>query len=96
MVNHLLRCPRKTPQARAKVGFVPDVRFETADPSVVFGLVNAGLGLAIVQESLNKAREQGVVLRPLPKSFSLRTQIFMVARADVRPLMSRFLACQRA
>src|SRR6218665_4068616 len=38
--------------ACTSAGFIPNVRFEAAEPSVVLGLVNAGVGLAIVQQSL--------------------------------------------
>lgn len=80
--------------ACASAGFMPDVRFEASDPSVVLGLVDAGFGLAIVQESLHKARTRGIVFRSLPKSFPLRAQIYRVTRADVRPLVSRFINSQ--
>lgn len=80
--------------ACASAGFMPDVRFEASDPSVVLGLVDAGFGLAIVQESLHKARTRGIIFRSLPKSFPLRAQIYRVTRADVRPLVSRFINSQ--
>lgn len=82
-------------EACANAGFMPDVRLEASDPSVVLGLVDAGFGLAILQESLLRTRTKGMVFRPLPKSFSLRAKIFRVARADARPLVTRFLNSQR-
>jgi len=94
---------KDSPEARrtligacASVGFLPDVRFEAAEPSVVLGLVEAGIGLAIVQESLSRARIKGVVFRPLPPSFPMRAQIYRVTKRNPRPIVERFLCSQRA
>ncbi|KAB7591304.1 LysR substrate-binding domain-containing protein [Verminephrobacter eiseniae] len=94
---------KDSPEARlglmgacASAGFIPNVRFEAAEPSVVLGLVNAGVGLAIVQQSLGKTPRRGIVLRPLPSSFPMRAQIFRVTRKTVRPLVARFLGSQKA
>jgi DNA-binding transcriptional LysR family regulator len=94
---------KDSPEARlslmgacASAGFIPNVRFEAAEPSVVLGLVDAGVGLAIVQQSLGKAPRRGIVLRPLPSSFPMRAQIFRVTRKTVRPLVARFLGSQKA
>jgi len=94
---------RESPEARqtlleacASAGFAPSVRFEASDPTVVLGLVDAGVGLAIVQESLRGSITKGIVLRPLPSSFPMRVQIFRVWRECARPLVSRFLSAQRS
>lgn len=75
---------RGNPQARAEwiaacraSGFTPDVRIEAVEPTTILGLVAAGVGLAIVQESLAGAAPAGVVMRPLP-TFPLRVRIFAV------------------
>ena len=72
---------RGNPEARAAwiaacraSGFTPRVAVEAAEPATVLGLVAAGVGLAMVQESLAVAAPSGVVLRPLP-SFPLRVRI---------------------
>lgn len=94
---------KDSPEARqslmgacASAGFIPNVRFEAAEPSVVLGLVDAGVGLAIVQESLGEAPGRGIVLRPLPPSFPMRAKIFRVTRKTTRPLVARFLSSQKA
>ncbi|MDP2012555.1 MAG: LysR substrate-binding domain-containing protein [Phenylobacterium sp.] len=72
------------PQARAEwiaacraSGFAPDVRIEAVEPTTILGLVAAGVGLAMVQESLAGAAPAGVVMRPLP-TFPLRMRVFAV------------------
>ncbi|MCP3020627.1 LysR substrate-binding domain-containing protein [Cupriavidus basilensis] len=94
---------RESPEARqtlleacASAGFSPSVRFEASDPTVALGLVDAGVGLAIVQESLGSSITKGIVLRPLPSSFPMRVRIFRVSRECTRPLVSRFLSAQRS
>lgn len=91
----------ESPEARqsllaacASAGFMPNIRFEAADPSVVLGLVESGLGLAIVQKSLEVTASSGIVFRSLPSSFPLRARIFRVTRKVVRPLVARFLDSQ--
>lgn len=73
---------RGNPQARAEwiaacraTGFTPDVRVEAIEPATILGLVAAGVGLAMVQESLAATAPAGVVLRELP-AFPLRMRVF--------------------
>ncbi len=75
---------RGNPQARADwiaacraAGFTPDVRVEAIEPATILGLVAAGVGMAMVQESLVHAAPTGVVMRPLP-TFPLRMRVFAV------------------
>ncbi len=48
-----------------KAGFTPEIRFEATQLATVLGLVEAGLGLAVVQRSAQRAAPPGVVFRPL-------------------------------
>ena len=73
---------RGNPQARAEwvaacraTGFTPDVRVEAIEPATILGLVAAGVGLAMVQESLAATAPPGVTLRALP-TFPLRMRVF--------------------
>jgi len=49
----------------AQGGFAPDVRFEVQLQQTVLSLVNEGVGIALVPESMRKAQLAGVVFRPL-------------------------------
>lgn len=73
---------RGNPEARAAwiaacraSDFTPRIVVEATEPATVLGLVAAGVGLAMVQESLATAAPTGVVLRPLP-AFPLRVRVF--------------------
>ncbi|MEY4560830.1 MAG: hypothetical protein RLZZ618_107 [Pseudomonadota bacterium] len=63
-------------EACRRAGFVPHTAVEAADPSVVLGLVQAGLGLAIVQASMAAAAPPGVKFRPLPEAFTQRLSVY--------------------
>lgn len=65
----------------AAAGFTPDIRYEAAEPSTVMQLISAGLGMAVVQESLRETAPQGVVFRQIG-FFSERMQIFLVRRSS--------------
>jgi DNA-binding transcriptional LysR family regulator len=49
-----------------RAGFVPDVQYETNDRATVLGLVEAGLGIALLPASARRVAASGVVLRELP------------------------------
>lgn len=51
--------------ACAAGGFAPDIQFEVAHVSTTLGLVSAGLGLAVMQSSMQRMRPPGVVFRPI-------------------------------
>lgn len=51
--------------ACAACGFAPDIQFEVAHVSTTLGLVSAGLGLAVMQSSMQRMRPPGVVFRPM-------------------------------
>lgn len=65
----------------AAAGFTPDIRYEAAEPSTVMQLVTAGLGMAVMQESLRETAPQGVVFRSIG-FFTERIQIFLVRRSS--------------
>lgn len=84
-------------QACAVAGFMPSIQFEADNPTVALGFVEAGLGLAIVQASLQHRAAPGVVLRAMPAAFSLRMRIYAVALQEAPALVSVFLdGCRRA
>ena len=51
-----------------EAGFVPRVRHEVDYPSIVLGLVGAGVGISLVPSSIRKIQSAGVVFRPLVAS----------------------------
>ncbi|MCJ0766082.1 hypothetical protein [Variovorax terrae] len=55
-------------------------------------LMASGLGLAIVQASLQRIAPPGVRLRPLPKQFSLRLDIHAVSGSAPNALARQLLA----
>ena len=62
--------------ACGKAGFTPDVTYDASEPSTVLGLVEAGMGLALLQESVQRVAPREVVLRELPWfGFRLRTHL---------------------
>jgi DNA-binding transcriptional LysR family regulator len=74
-----------------RAGFTPDIRFETTQLATVLGLVEAGLGLALVQQSAHRAAPPGVVFRPL-RWFRARVQIHLSwRRTPERPMARRFV-----
>lgn len=77
--------------ACVKLGWVPDVRYEAADPAAALGLVAAGLGLAFVQKSLVPPAGAPLVLRELPPTFTLRMQIHCVHQGSPSPLAHRLM-----
>ncbi len=52
--------------ACGRAGFVPKVRFEASDQASVLGLVEAGVGLALLPESAERDARRSVTLRRLP------------------------------
>lgn len=77
-------------QACAAQGWSPDLRYEAADPAAALGLVEAGVGVALVQASLARTAPAGVALRPLPDGFGLRMHLHCVHRPPASPLAQRF------
>ncbi|WP_027816133.1 LysR family transcriptional regulator [Paraburkholderia bannensis] len=76
--------------ACAKAGFTPDIALEATEPLAALGLVAAGLGLTMVQQSLRHQAPAGVVLREL-SWFSYRTALWAAwHRVNLRPLVEHF------
>lgn len=65
-------------QACRAVGFEPQVQHEVGDPSVALSLVAEGLGLAIVQKSMDSSLPAGVMLRALPNNFPAQLEVHAV------------------
>lgn len=74
----------------AKAGFTPDVRMSAPEPMTALGLVAAGLGIAMIQQSLRHQAPPGVVLRDVPW-FEYRTPLWVAwHRVTLRPLVDIF------
>ncbi|HEX8613417.1 MAG TPA: LysR substrate-binding domain-containing protein [Telluria sp.] len=76
--------------ACARAGFTPDIKMEASEPLTALGLVAAGLGMAMIQNSLRHHAPPGVLLREVPW-FSYRTPLWAVwHRINLRPLVAAF------
>ncbi|MBR7939083.1 LysR family transcriptional regulator [Burkholderia cenocepacia] len=76
--------------ACAKAGFSPDISVEATEPLAALGLVAAGLGVTMIQQSLRHQVSEGVVLRELPW-FSYRTPLWAAwHKVNLRPLVGIF------
>ncbi|WP_370599401.1 LysR family transcriptional regulator [Pseudomonas nitroreducens] len=83
-----------------EAGFTPQIRLEAAEPLSALGLVSAGLGLALIQQSIGGERNPNVVLRELPWLGQSTGLWAAWHRVDLRPIVSEFremvLACSQA
>ncbi len=76
--------------ACAKAGFTPDITMEATEPLAALGLVAAGLGLTMIQQSLRHQAPSGVVLHEL-SWFSYRTPLWAAwHKVNLRPLVEIF------
>jgi DNA-binding transcriptional LysR family regulator len=76
----------------AAAGFTPRVEQEAVQMQTIVSLVSAGLGVALIPESLRHLGRTGVVYRPLRERTPL-TEIVLAWRArDTRPALQRFVA----
>ncbi len=76
--------------ACAKAGFTPNIALEATEPLAALGLVAAGLGLTMVQQSLRHQAPDGVVLHEL-SWFTYRSALWAVwHRVNLRPLVEHF------
>lgn len=86
---------RRLMAVSAACGFRPDVRYEAMEPSVVLGLVAAGLGLAILQQSLCRRSPPGVVWRPMPRNYGSKLTVYRATLGKPGPLAAAYLAALR-
>jgi DNA-binding transcriptional LysR family regulator len=76
--------------ACARAGFTPDITLEASEPLAALGLVAAGLGMTMIQQSLRHQAPAGVVLRELPW-FTYRTPLWAAwHKINLRPLVEHF------
>src|SRR3569623_480390 len=94
----VVRAPRDTNRdqfvaAAALAGFTPHIVCETAAPLPSLGLVEAGLGLAVVQASLRNAAPKGVIFRAFPW-FPRSVRVYLARRkADTRSTLAALRRC---
>lgn len=82
--------------ACAASGFTPNVVQDAAHIVTVLGLVRAGLGVALVPQSVQALQPTGIDLRPL-RAFAVRAETAIAWRRDgLSPVGEAFLACARA
>lgn len=75
----------------AEAGFTPRIAQEVSPMHALIGLVGAGVGVAIVPESVRKLRFSGVVYRPL-KGVAARSQVWAAWQPDRLPAPARAFA----
>lgn len=82
--------------ACAASGFTPTITQDAAQLLTVIGLVRAGLGIAVLPQSAQTIRPEGVVLRPLRGS-SMRAEMALAwRRDDPSPVGEAFIEAARA
>jgi len=80
----------------ARAGFTPNVRFEVGDQGTVLGLVEAGMGFALLPNSASSASLPGVTLRRLAW-LELTRKLYVVTRSSgASAVATEFLACLNA
>ncbi|OYW21133.1 MAG: hypothetical protein B7Z52_01290 [Burkholderiales bacterium 12-64-5] len=75
----------------AAAGFVPRVAQEVSPMHALIGLVGAGVGVAIVPDSVRKLHFAGVVYRPL-QGVATRSQVWAAWRPESLPAPARAFA----
>jgi DNA-binding transcriptional LysR family regulator len=78
-----------------RAGFVPRVSQQASQTHAVMGLVSAGLGVALVSESVQIIRMRGVVFRPLAQGAPIVRTALAWQHGNVSPLVSAFLETGR-
>ena len=77
--------------ASTKAGFTPDIKYEATDSSTILGLVEAGLGLALIQGSVRGSGSASVTFRAL-SWFPLSVRVHLVRRrTGLTPLAEQFV-----
>jgi len=75
-------------------GFEPDVRFEVQLQQTVLSLVEDGLSIALVPQSMRRAQLPGLVFRPLENAPQISQELAWSA-ANANPCLARFLEMAR-
>ena len=76
--------------ACAKAGFTPDIALEASEPLAALGLVAAGLGMTMIQQSLRHQAPAGVRLHEI-SWFNYRTSLWVAwHKINLRPLVESF------
>ncbi|MGO4329537.1 LysR substrate-binding domain-containing protein [Cupriavidus sp. 2TAF22] len=76
--------------ACARAGFTPSITMEATEPLAALGLVAAGLGMTMIQQSLRHQAPDGVVLHEL-SWFTYRTPLWAAwHKVNLRPLVEIF------
>ncbi len=76
--------------ACAKAGFTPDIALEASEPLAALGLVAAGLGMTMIQQSLRHQAPAGVSLHEI-SWFNYRTSLWVAwHKINLRPLVESF------
>ncbi len=75
----------------ARAGFVPVVFQEARTFQTIINLIAAGMGLALVPESLRELRHRGVVYRPLKAPAPTSELAALWRREDTSPVLQHFL-----
>jgi DNA-binding transcriptional LysR family regulator len=78
-----------------KAGFVPRVAQQATQTHAVMGLVSAGLGVAIVPDSVRIMRMRGVVVRPLAEGAPIASTALAWQKSNDSPLIPAFVDIAR-
>ncbi|MFL1486293.1 LysR family transcriptional regulator [Marinobacter sp. LN3S78] len=78
------------------VGWELDIRYEASEPSTAVELVEAGLGVALVQRSMSHPQSSNLVMRELPwLNYAVRIYL-MHSKSIAKTSVSQFLAIASA
>lgn len=66
--------------ALESIGIVPDIRHEATKPTTIMRLVSAGMGYAVLQESIMQLGFEHVCYEKMPDDFPYKMDIHMVLR----------------
>lgn len=72
-------------------GFYPNIQYEVASPQAALDMVEAGLGFALIQSSLERVKPNSVKYISLPKRFKEMVSIYLVSREEKTPLERTFV-----
>jgi len=77
-------------------GITPRIGQEAIQMQTIVSLVSAGMGVALVPQSLRNLRRTGVVYRPLQAALPVVETGLVWRRADAGPVLQGFIAAARA